>query len=174
MPAPPEEVEMIRSVFSCLMLILFASPAALHAADRGKEKEKKAPKMSADETKLFELINKIREEHKLPPLRLQPILVKVARGHSDNMARKGKMDHILDGKNPAQRLQGAGYDYRYMGENIAISDGAPLADIVKGWMNSKHHKENILSKRFRETGLAIASSKSGDLYYTQVFGTPQD
>jgi uncharacterized protein YkwD len=157
---------MIRCSLTCL-LVLFVAVSVVPAA----EKEKSEPKLSADETKLFELINAQRKEHKLPPLRLHPILVKAAHAHSANMARKGKMEHILDGKNPARRVLDAGYDYRTMGENIATSDGAPVKDIVKMWMNSKHHRENILSKKFRETGLAIVRNKKGDLYYTQVFGT---
>lgn len=158
---------MIRSSLSCLILVLFAVPVAWPA-----DREKSEPKPTEDEAELLKLINKEREAKELPPLRLNPTLLKVARAHSANMARQEKMEHVLDGKNPSQRVLAAGYDYRYIGENIAVSDGAPLADILKGWMNSRHHRDNILNKNFRETGLAIARNKKGDYYYTQVFGTP--
>src|SRR5205807_320948 len=102
---------------------------------------------------------------------VNPTLCEVARAHSANMAKKEKMEHVLDGKNPAQRVKSAGYRYRRMGENIAYSTQLRPKRVVAGWMNSPMHRENILNEKFREIGVGIARDKDGNVYYTQVFGT---
>ena len=54
-------------------------------------------------------------------------------------------------------------------ENVAL--GYPDAEtVVQGWMNSKGHRANILNSEVAETGIAIARSSAGGLYYCQVFG----
>ena len=55
------------------------------------------------------MTNKARAKEKLPPLKLNSVLTKVARAHSANMAKQEKMEHELDGKNPSQRIKEAGY-----------------------------------------------------------------
>jgi uncharacterized protein YkwD len=89
------------------------------------------------------------------------------------MAKQDKMAHVLDGKRPAQRVDEAGYDYRFVGENVALSEGedVTLADIHDGWMKSKIHRDNILKKEYREVGLGLAKNNKGQTYYAQVFGT---
>ncbi len=131
--------------------------------------------MSRDERTLLDLLNKEREKEKLPPLRPQGLLFKAARGHSANMAKQEKLEHVLDGKTPGQRVLAAGYDYGKVSENIAVSDSekAPLTMIVKSWMESKTHRDNLLSDKVTETGLGIAKSEKGEVYFTQVFARPR-
>ncbi len=144
--------------------------AALVAAD-SKERDANAP-LTADEQKIVELTNKAREEKMLPPLTVNPTLTAAARAHSANMAKQGQMSHVLDGKNPAQRVKAAGYRYSRTGENIAMGENVSLARIFQGWMDSKGHRENILKPEYREIGVGIARNDKGEIYYTQVFGTP--
>src|ERR1051326_7683961 len=80
-------------------------------------------KLSDDEQKILDLTNAARAKEKLPALKANATLFKVARAHSKNMAKKGEMKHELDGKTPAQRVEAAGYDYRATGENIAAGAG---------------------------------------------------
>lgn len=155
---------MYRSLFSMLLLV---SP--LLAADDKKE----APKfeMTRDERKLMELVNKERAKADLPELKPHPLLFKAARAHSANMAKQRKMEHNLDGKRPAQRVEDTGYDWGKVAENLITADqtDVPLDKIVKGWMASKIHRENILLKNVTETGLGIATNDKGEIYYTQLF-----
>lgn len=137
------------------------------------KKEPPALKPTEEEKTLLELINKERVAQKLPALEPNQVLFEVARGHSANMAKQGKMDHVLDGKNPAKRVEEAGYKYQFMAENVAFSTGDTLANMVKGWMDSKVHRENILREGLTQTGVGIARNAKGEIYYTQVFGTPQ-
>jgi uncharacterized protein YkwD len=133
-----------------------------------------SPPLSTAEKTVFDMTNKARIENKLEPLTLNSLLTKIARDHSANMARQGKMSHLLDDKTPADRVKEAGYKYSGSGENIAIGEHTPVADIFAGWMKSKAHRENILREQFRETGIGVARAGDGKVYYTQVFGTPAD
>ncbi len=165
---------MIRVFFGLSLLALFAAALPFTPAEDKKEKPKLT--MTKEEQTLLELLNKERVKKELPPLRPDPLLFEVARAHSANMAKQRKMEHILDGKNPGQRVLAAGYDYGKVAENIAVSEGpdaASLAMIVKGWMESKIHRENLLNDKLTETGLGIAKNNKGEVYYTQVFARPR-
>lgn len=130
-------------------------------------------KLTEEEQKLLDLTNAERAERKLPPLKASPTLFKVARAHSANMAKQGKMVHDLDGKTPFDRIKGAGYRYSYAGENIAAGDGLPLTDVMKAWMDSKVHRDNILEPQFSELGLGLAINDKNQVYYTQIFAKPR-
>lgn len=131
-------------------------------------------RLTAIEQRLLALTNEARQQAHLPLLRTSEVLQQVARAHSANMAKQEKLDHILDGKNPFQRLKEAGYRYRRAGENVATGspDFTP-EQVFAAWMKSPTHRENILHPEYTEIGIGVARSASGDLYYTQVFGKPR-
>jgi uncharacterized protein YkwD len=156
-----------------VLLLLPAWLVPLRAEDKAKEKEPAKLELSDDEKKLLELINKEREKAKLPTLETSRVLFQLARDHSANMVKKGEMNHVLDGKGPAERAKDAGYEYLKIAENIAQGEEVKLEDVVKGWMESKLHRENILNKDLTETGIGIKRTDKGEVYYTQVFGTPR-
>jgi uncharacterized protein YkwD len=167
---------MVRTLSGVLALVLCSGGAL------GDEKAKgPAVTLSADEKALIDLLNESRKKEKLPPLRVNATLCKAARGHAENMAKQEKMEHILDGKKPGQRVNAAGYDYRFVAENLAKAEAeedpntpaSPPADIHKGWMDSKTHRDNILNPKHTEVGIGIARSKKGTYYYSQVFATPR-
>jgi uncharacterized protein YkwD len=164
------------------LAVLLAATTALLAqekseppADKGKDN---AIKLNADEKALVELTNKARAEAKLSLLKVNPLLCKAARQHSRNMAKQEKMTHVLDGKRVGQRVAETGYDYKKVGENLAMSKpkgdpnapAAPPADIHKMWMESKGHRANILEPKFTEIGISMYLSEKGTYYYTVVFG----
>jgi uncharacterized protein YkwD len=134
----------------------------------GKDPPKFQP--TEDEQRILELTNQARQKEKRAPLKPNALLGAVARAHSENMARQGKMEHVLDGKNPAQRVEAAGYDYASVGENIAYGT-VPVEKIFHSWMESPHHKENILKGGYQEIGIGAFRDAKGVVYYTQVFGT---
>jgi uncharacterized protein YkwD len=110
-----------------------------------------------------------------PPVHLSSQLSDVALGHATDMARHHYFDHEdLSGHSPADRVRAAGYRETLVGENIAY--GPKSADeVVRGWLDSPGHCENIMDVRFSEVGIAYAAgsgSKSG-LYWVQVFAAPR-
>ena len=148
-----------------LLCLLLASLASARAGDMG---------LTPQEKKILELTNLERKKKDLPPLKTNALLFKVAQAHSENMARQGKMEHKLDGLTPLQRLRAAGYPYNKAFENIGSGDAdVPLEDLVKAWMDSKGHRENILTNVCTEIGLGVARDKNGQVYYTQLFGHPK-
>ena len=129
---------------------------------------------TAGELKVFEFTNQERKKKDIAPLKLSLALSKVARIHSENMARQMKMEHKLDDKTPFDRLKDAGYEFLAAAENIAMGDEqVALSVILQAWMDSKDHRANILNAEYTEIGIGIARDKNGRLYYTQVFGRPQ-
>jgi uncharacterized protein YkwD len=154
----------------CYLTVLLFISGSYCSAEPTKKDEPKL-ELSDDEKTILALTNQAREAAKLPPLKANPILFKVARQHSQNMAKKGEMKHELDDKNPAKRAEAAGYDYKAVAENIATSTHRDVEAVFKGWMSSEHHKENILGDSYQEIGIGLATNDKGEVYYTQVFGT---
>jgi uncharacterized protein YkwD len=160
----------------CIGLLSVA--LALTVRGGAEEPEKKEPakhEVTADEKAILDLTNQERTKAGLPALKLSLVLSKIARGHSANMAKQGKMEHVLDGKTPGQRTKEGGYRFDVVAENIAWGEkGFTLAQVMKTWMDSKVHRENILQKEFTEIGIGIGIDAKGKSYYTQLFATPQE
>ena len=105
-------------------------------------------------------------------LRANPRLMRAAQIHAEQMARAGKLAHILpDAAYPRteDRLAAADYDWQTFGENVAFgqSDAAAALD---SWMHSQGHRKNILNREFTELGAGYAIDRAGRAYYVQVFG----
>lgn len=158
-----------------LLLLLCALGLFTTLAPAADDKKDPPPlKLSDDEQAVLDLTNLERAKEKLPLLKANPLLFRAAREHTANMAKKGEMKHVLDGKNPQDRLDAVHYDLRKCGENIAYGDDATPREIMKGWMNSKVHRENILDPAFTEIGIGVVRNDKGEVYYTQDFGVTFD
>jgi uncharacterized protein YkwD len=125
------------------------------------------------ERKILEIINQQRAANNLPPLRWSDEVAKVARLHSENMARYKFFSHIgQDGLAVDERADAVGLGkWRAIGENIAYNRGFenPVAFTCESWMKSPSHRENLLNSRWKETGIGVAIAPDGTYYYTQVF-----
>jgi uncharacterized protein YkwD len=135
------------------------------------EKPADVGKLSADEAKLIELTNAERKKLKLPALRSDPALMKLARDHAATMARLGQVGHDLEGKSFAQRMERAKYQASRAGENVAEGQRTP-DEAVADWLASPGHKGNILHSDYTCVGVGLAKSKAGKWYWTQVFAKP--
>jgi uncharacterized protein YkwD len=124
--------------------------------------------LSKLEKEILELVNKERAKEKLAPLVPHEKLMQVARAHAENMARQGKMDHVLDGKDPLDRAREAGYSFP-VAENAAWNQ-MNAEELIKAWMDSPPHKANILDKRATEAGIGVGSSGKSGPYYAMVYG----
>jgi uncharacterized protein YkwD len=158
--------------FARFLLCACVAVPFLNAIGRADDK-KEGFKLTADEQAVIDLTNaeRAKGEKKLPPLKMNPKLMEVARKHAENMAAQDKLEHVLDDKKPGDRLKAAGYKYRAVGENIALG-GTGVADVVEGWMGSKIHRDNILKPDYTEIGVGVAKNAKGDPYWVQVFGKP--
>ena len=118
------------------------------------------------------LINDERAKQGLPALAWNDKLAQVARLHSENMAHYKFFSHRgLDGLMVNERADDLDIEWRAIGENIAYNRGYddPVGFTIQRWMGSPSHKENILDKRWKETGIGVIVTPDRTYYLTQVF-----
>ena len=150
------------------------------------------------ERRIHDLINDRRTAAGLLPLGVDERLIRIARGHSEDMATRGFFDHInAQGEDPTARGKHAGYDCRKQIDKSSFREGLAenLSDVprvsrietigthttydwntadevarlaVDGWMKSRGHRDNILGRTFTESGVGVAIA-SKDIYITQLF-----
>lgn len=126
-------------------------------------------------TQVFDQINQQRIENSLPVLKLNDQLSEAARRKASDMFASNYWAHInpTNGREPWYFFDAVGYDYRYAGENLA-RDFSTTAPMIKAWMNSPTHKDNIVSTRYQETGIAVVNGVLNGVETTlvvQLFGT---
>ena len=118
-------------------------------------------------------VNAERTARGLAALTLEETLSGVAQKHAEDMDRRRYLSHTSpEGKGVEDRLRAVQYftppcncvvRFAY-GENIAKGQQT-TADVVKAWMASPLHKENILKKDFKAMGLGFIRG-----IWVQVFG----
>ena len=118
---------------------------------------------------LIEAHNRERAKEKKAPLTYNAKLDAAAGVQARDMADHDRMTHEgSDGSTPAQRIERQGYHGRRSGENVAEGQQS-VAEVMLGWMNSPHHRENILGD-FSEIGVARAFAKDKTSYWCVDFG----
>ena len=134
--------------------------------------------------RIWQLINEARARRRrcgreslppAPPLALSRALTSAALVHSRDMAAHRRFRHSgAHGSTPAMRVRRAGFGpSRRVGENIAAGAMTP-AEVVRGWLASPGHCENIMDPGFTDTGVAYALDPAGPygIYWTQDFAVP--
>lgn len=125
------------------------------------------------EYRVFELVNLERTRSGRKQLIWMGRAAIVARSHSIDMAKFNYFGHAdQGGSRISDRSELLGLtEWRSLGENIAWSTGSgdPIKSTVESWMRSAGHRGNILDPGFRESGVGVAISTTGKLYFTQVF-----
>ena len=122
---------------------------------------------------IVELTNAERDRNGLPPLRLDPLLSEAARRKAEDMFADDYWAHIApDGTKPWDFITGVGYNYVYAGENLA-KDFQKSEAVVKAWMESPTHRQNILNEKFKDIGVAVVNGALNGYETTlvvQMFG----
>src|SRR4051812_41255596 len=116
---------------------------------RGEQARVPVPHGSAISAEaLVEAMNRERAAEGLGPLRLNATLSAAADDRIHDMFAKHYFEHISpDGIDPFTWAERRGYDYRAIGENLAV--GYPRAsDVVDGWMHSAGHRDNVLGRDY--------------------------
>ena len=115
------------------------------------------------------LVNVERQKQGLGKLSLNAKLSNVATLKSQDMINKNYFDHTSPTYgSPFDMMKQFNISYKTAGENIAKGQKTP-AEVVKAWMNSQGHRENILNKNYTEIGIGVAKDANGTLYWTQMF-----
>ncbi len=118
------------------------------------------------------LINQERTRRHLPRLRANRRLDRSAQGWTDAQVKRAGLGH---GADFAARISAAGFNWSSVGENIASGFPTP-AGVVRAWMASVGHCQNILSPNYADVGTGVsgrAVSGGGPAgTWTQDFGLP--
>lgn len=132
---------------------------------------------SIDQQELIRLTNIERQKNGLPQVSEDPRLDAAALEKGKNMFEENYWAHFSpSGKDPWGFINGAGYKFSYAGENLAKSF-YNSDEVVRAWMASKTHKENILNKNYQHIGIAVLEGTLNGEKTTlvvQEFGRPVD
>lgn len=87
------------------------------------------------------------------------------------MAQNEVMVHNTLTSTFTSRIEGAGYKYSTVGENIAEWYESAQA-VFDGWMGDIPHRQNILNSSYVDVGFGMATDSAGRLYWCCDFGAP--
>lgn len=107
--------------------------------------------------KLYEQTNAVRTKEHLSKLQYSKTLSEAAQKKANDMFTKNYWSHFgPTGETPWQFILDSGYHYEFAGENLAknflFTDG-----VIKAWMDSPTHRENLLKKEYTEVGFATVN-----------------
>jgi hypothetical protein len=106
--------------------------------------------------------NAERAERGLQPLRWDRALYESANYHAQLMAERESISHQYEGEPElTARGQVAGARFSVISENVAEAPSALM--IQQAWMNSEHHRDNLLDPRVDSIGIRVISR--GDRLY---------
>jgi len=131
-----------------------------------EENEKIGRELPPDEVAGMRALNAMRMLCGLMPLRIDPKLVAVARGHSQDMATHGFFAHespLPGKKTPQDRAKLGGTTAS--GENIYVGSNV-TKDAIRAWFLSPGHHKNMLSQSHKRQGLGRYGK-----HWTQMFGS---
>jgi len=114
---------------------------------------------------VIDAMNAERASHGVAPLHIDPKLSAAAADRIADMFDGHYFSHFSPtGVQPWDWVEQEGYDYREVGENLAL--GYPTApEIVDGWMHSPAHRANVLGGQFDEVGVAVAEGSPTRPYH---------
>lgn len=109
--------------------------------------------------RLVELTNQKRIQAGFAPLAVDENLISAARLKGSDMLSRDYWAHIApDGTTPWAFFTHAGYSYHFAGENLARDFDNPES-VVETWMASPTHKENMLSGKYKDIGIAVVEGE---------------
>lgn len=98
--------------------------------------------------------NTYREQNNLSALGRNSKLDAAAIMKVRDMFERQYFEHVSpSGKNSADLVTGAGYEYLWVGENLALGIFSNEKDLVDAWIASPGHRANILNSHFEEIGV---------------------
>lgn len=134
--------------------------ASVPGEDAGKE-------VKDDAEAIFKMLNAARVAEGSKALSRDSTLDKVAKAHSDEMAKAKMIGHNVGTGDPAQRIKAAGATATIAGENVASAASSQNAH--RALWASPSHRSNMLSSEFTRVGVAVVKDGEGRVWVTQLF-----
>lgn len=126
-------------------------------------------KDTVSEIAMLNLVNRERQSRGLAALQFDEALRKVSQEYAQEMFVHGFFSHYsaVDGSSPADRIERNNINYKVTGENLAFAPDVQIAH--NGLMNSKGHRENILSPEYKRVGIGVADAGIFGKIFVQEF-----
>lgn len=134
--------------------------ATVPGEDAGKE-------IKDDAEAVFKMLSAARTAEGAKALTRDTALDKLAKAHSDEMAKAKMVGHDVGGGDPAARIKAAGIKAKIAGENVASAGSTQNAHRAL-WV-SPSHRSNMLSDEFTKVGIAAVKDADGRVWVTQLF-----
>jgi uncharacterized protein YkwD len=121
------------------------------------------------------MISGYRSNNGLPPVSLDPALMRLAEQQARSMADRDKISHNPGGAAFIARLKASGYDAKVAGENISAGYHS-LAEAFSGWRDSPPHRANMLLKGADRMGIAAiyAPNSKYKVFWALIMAAPGD
>jgi len=123
---------------------------------------------------IITLTNQERETAGLNALTANQLLTQAAIAKGKAILESQTFKHNIDNKKFSSWIRDTGYNYSYVGENLAI-DFVTSQGVIEAWEDSPLHKKNLLSPYYQEIGLAATQGKfqgQDTTVVVQIFGSP--
>jgi len=123
---------------------------------------------------IIALTNQEREAIGLNPLTANQLLIQAAITKGEAIIESQTFKHNINDRKFSSWIRDTGYNYSYVGENLAI-DFVTSQGVVEAWKNSPLHKKNLLSAYYQEIGVAAIDGKfqgQDTTVVVQIFGSP--
>jgi len=133
----------------------------------GDGKRRKNADLSAVEDDVVKAINTARKRKDLKTLKVNAALVTACRDFAGEMANRGQAADAFDGKQPGDRITGAGVKANRWG--ITNGKGKSTKKVVSGWVNDTIAGENILQPDVTELGIGVATDAAGEHYIAVLY-----
>ena len=127
-----------------------------------------------DPVEAVRLLNEMRAEHGLKPVRLEMHLMRAAKAHSRDLAKADHISHYgSDGSSPWDRVKATGYRAQLAAENVGTGQTS-VEELFKAWAASEDHMKNLLLADAEEVGIALVENDASEnrTFWTLVIGKP--
>lgn len=123
---------------------------------------------------VLQLVNDQRSANGVDPLAHDATLEAQAEQYACEMIFYDFFAHEnpVTGTQLQDRAAEFGYEYTYIGENLAAGQRSP-AEVVRSWMLSAGHRRNILDSGFVEVGVGVRTGGEYNYYWVLEFGSPR-
>jgi hypothetical protein len=124
--------------------------------------------------RIISLTNTARNQTGLNTLQTNSQLTAAAKAKAQAILDSQTFDHTINGKKFSVWIKAAGYKYDLVGENLAI-DFVTSEGLMRAWLASPEHRQNITEKEYTDIGVGIAEGKfagQDTIVVAQLFGDP--
>lgn len=155
----------IKKTILLVTIVMLFTATIFFTTDNASAKQN----ISHEETEILKLVNSQRTSLGIGKLKMDEKLNMIAQIKAQDMADKKYFSHnsplygsVFD------MMQKYNYSYRTAGENIAMGQKSAQS-VMRSWMRSSGHRDNILKDEYNRLGVGFAVSKSGQPYWVQIF-----